>query len=202
MYFFHYFHVTKKKGYINEFKKDPWKTWVKISKVMPHPNSPFPWEREGSLTAKSPNLCLTVHIHFFILVIYKQNFSNLRFVFWQNFQRIIQIPRNLPQKPTNNAKFAPFIHYTLYFQMPDHHRELSEIPVNQVKFAPFTHKSHESCEICTIYHPHLVHYFQISDHRQRTPGNWSKSTRFCAVCPQLLRITWNSLNPQPTVPAI
>ena len=54
--------------------------------------------------AKSPNLLakiwygLTVHICFFIFKIYKQNFSNLRFVFWQNFQRIIQILRNSPQK--------------------------------------------------------------------------------------------------------
>ena len=60
-----------------------------------------------------------------------------------------------------------------------------KIPVNQAKFAPFTHKSHELCEFCTKIHPHLVHYFQISDHRQRTPGNWSKSTRFRAVCSQL-----------------
>ena len=32
------------------------KTWVKISKVMPQPKSISPREREGSLTAKSPNL--------------------------------------------------------------------------------------------------------------------------------------------------
>ena len=44
------------------------KTWVKISKVMPQPQVHFPREREGSLTAKGPNLSfkiwygLTVHI--------------------------------------------------------------------------------------------------------------------------------------------
>ena len=44
--------------------------WVKVSKVMPQPQVHFPWEREGSLMAKSPNLLaktwygLTVHIHF------------------------------------------------------------------------------------------------------------------------------------------
>ena len=59
-----------------------------------------------------------------------------------------------------------------------------KIPANQVKFAPFAHKSHELCKFCTKIHPHLVHYFQISDHRQRTPGNWSESTRFRAVRPQ------------------
>ena len=41
------------------------------------------------------------------------------------------------------------------------------------------------------------HYFQISDHRQRTPENWSESTRFHAVRPQLPRIMQNSLNPHP-----
>ena len=64
-----------------------------------------------------------------------------------------------------------------------------KIPANQAKFAPFTHKSHELCEFCTKIHPHLVHYFQISDHQQRTPGNWSESTRFRTVRPQLPRIT-------------
>ena len=49
----------------------------------------FPREREGSLTAKSPNLSakiwygLTVHIRFFVFkfTIYKQNFSNLHLSF-------------------------------------------------------------------------------------------------------------------------
>ena len=66
---------------------------------------------------------------------------------------------------------------------------LVKIPVNQVKFAPFAHKSCELCEFCTKIHPHLVHYFQISDLRQKTPGNWSESTRFHTVCPQLPQIT-------------
>ena len=64
-----------------------------------------------------------------------------------------------------------------------------KIPVNQVKFAPLAHKFCELREFRTKIHPHLVHYFHISDHRQRTPGNWSESTRFHAVHPQLLRIT-------------
>ena len=64
-----------------------------------------------------------------------------------------------------------------------------KIPANQAKFAPFAHKSSELREFCTKIHPHLVHYFQISDHQQRTPGNWSESTRFRAVRSQLPRIT-------------
>ena len=94
------------------------------------------------------------------------------------------------------------IHYQYTFRCLTISRELSEIPANQAKFTPFAHKSHELCEICTKIHPHLVYYFQIFDHRQRTPGNWSESARFRAVRPQLPRITQNSLNPQPTVPAI
>ena len=64
-----------------------------------------------------------------------------------------------------------------------------KIPANQAKFTPFAHKFHELCKFHTKIHPHLVHYFQISDHRQRTPGNWSESTRFCPVCQQLPQIT-------------
>ena len=65
---------------------------------------------------------------------------------------------------------------------------LVKIPANQAKFTPFAHKSHKLHKFCTKIHPHLVHYFQISGHQQRTPGNWSESTRFRAVRPQLLRI--------------
>ena len=67
-------------------------------------------------------------------------------------------------------------------------RELPKIPANQPKFAQFAHTSHELHELCAFHtkiHPHLVHYFQTSDHRERTLENWSESTRFRAVCPQL-----------------
>ena len=103
-------------SYINKFKWTHEQTWVKISKVMPQSQIPlFPREREGSLTAKRPNLLakiwygLTVHIRFFIFKFTSKNFSNLCFVFWQNFQRIIQNSCNSLQNPMNDAKFAPFI---------------------------------------------------------------------------------------------
>ena len=35
------------------------------------------------------------------------------------------------------------------------------------------------------------HYFQISDNRQSTPGNWSKSSRIRSICPQTPRMTQN-----------
>ena len=143
----------KKNGYINKFtKNDPCKTWVKISKVMPHPNNPFLREREGSLTAKSPNLCLTVHICFFIFGDLQAKFFKFRFCLLAKF----------PANYTNSAQFAPkiprimqnlhrlpTIHYT--FRCLTIGRELSEISANQAKFTPFAHKSCELCEICTIY---------------------------------------------------
>ena len=97
------------------------KTWVKISKVMPQPNSPFfPWEREGSLMAKSPNLLakiwygLTIHIRFFIFKFTSKIFQ----IYVLSFGKIIQISRNLPQNPANDAKFAPFID-PLYIMLSD-----------------------------------------------------------------------------------
>ena len=137
-------------------------------------------------------------------------FLNLQAKFFKfTFCLLAKFPVNY----TNSAQFTPkilrimqnlhrlsTIHYT--FRCLTSGRELSKIPVNQVKLAPFAHKSHDLREIRTKIHPHLVHYFQISDHRQKTPGNWSESTRFHAVHPQLLQITQNLLNPQPTVPEI
>ena len=43
----------------------------------------------------------------------------------------------------------------------------------------------------------LTPYFQISDHQQRTPGNWSKSPRFRAFCPQFPWTMQNLLNLHP-----
>ena len=93
--------------------------------------------------AKSPNLSakiwygLTVHICFLILNLQSKIFQFFKFtlVFWQKFQRIMQIPRNSPYNSTKHAKFAPFI----YVSDACPSRELSKIPANQAKFAPFAH---------------------------------------------------------------
>ena len=115
----------------------------------------------------------------------------------RKFQRIMQILRDSPTTSTNHAKFAPFIN-SLYimFQVPApaenslKFQQIMQIPhdlpttsVNHAKFAPFINP--------------LYSMFQISDHRQRTPENWSKSTRFHAVHPQLLQIMQNSLKLHP-----
>ena len=78
-------------------------------------------------------------------------------------------------------------HYIVCFRCLTSGRELPKIPANQVKFAQFAHRSHELrkfCAFCTKIHPHLVHFLQTSEHRQRTLENWSESTRFCTVRPQ------------------
>ena len=110
----------------------------------------------------------------------------------QKFQQIMQILSNSPTTSVNYAKFAPFINsFIVCFRCLTSGRELPKIPANQTKFAQFAHTSRELHELhafCTKFYPHLVHQFQISDHRQRTPENWSESTRFHAVCPQLPRI--------------
>ena len=87
---------------------------------------------------------------------------------------------------TQNLHYL-FIQYTLSSDTCPG-RELSEIPANQAEFVQFTHRSCKLRELHTFrtkIHPHLVHYFQTSDHRQRNLENWSKSTRFRAVRPQL-----------------
>ena len=64
----------------------------------------FPWEREGSLTAKSPNLLFKIYYPLL-------NFTSKLFPNWvlrAKFQRITQIPRNSPTQSANYAKFALF----------------------------------------------------------------------------------------------
>ena len=126
---------------------------------MPQPNSPFPRKREGSLTAKSLNLSAKNIVwlnrtHLFLRLL-RAKVSNLSLVFSANFQRIIQISRNSPQNPANDAKFAPFIDplYINAFRFLTIGRELSEIPANR---PDFTHFAYSSCELREI---HAIHAY-------------------------------------------
>ena len=68
----------------------------------------------------------------------------------QEFQRIMQIPRNSPTKSTNYAKFAPFVNIS-YVSDTCPSRELSGIPANYANSALFTQivrEPHEICQIC------------------------------------------------------
>ena len=62
----------------------------------------------------------------------------------------MQISRNSPQDPMNDAKFAPFIDplYINAFRFLTISRELSEIPVNR---PDFMHFAHSSCELRKIH---------------------------------------------------
>ena len=83
-------------------------------------------------------------------------------------------------------------HYIVCFRCLTSGRELPKIPANQAKFAQFAHRSrelHKFRAFRTEIHPHLVHFLQTSDHRQRTLENWSESTRFRAVRPHHPQIT-------------
>ena len=85
------------------------------------------------------------------------------------FQRIMQIPRNLPTTSANHAKFAPFVNSLhIMFQMPapaenslkfqrimQISRNSPTTPANYVKFAPFVNP--------------LYSMFQMPDQWQRTP---------------------------------
>ena len=64
----------------------------------------FPWEREGSLTAKSPNLLFK--IYYPLLYFTSKLFPN--WVLRAKFQRITQILCNSPTQSANSAKFALF----------------------------------------------------------------------------------------------
>ena len=79
-----------------------------------------------------------------------------------------------------------FTHYTLCFRCLPWQRTLDNSSESG-KIRSICPKIPPLREFCTKIHPHLVHYFQ--NHRQRTPGNWSESTGFRAVHPQLPRIT-------------
>ena len=172
---------------------------------MPHSNSPFPLGKGGMPYGKKSKSSvkiwygLTVHICFLIYlptIYYVSDTCHGRERSGNSSEssRIHSIRPHHSRMMQNLHHL--FTHYILCFRCLTIGREPSEIPANQVKFAPFTHKFHELREFCAFHtkiHPHLVHYFQ--NRLQRTPGNWSESTRFHTVRPQLSRITRNLMNP-------
>ena len=84
----------------------------------------FLQESEGSLTAKSPNLSakiwygLTVHICFFIFKFTSKIFQIYILSFGRISSELYKFHAICPKNPTNNAKFAPFIH-PLYIILSD-----------------------------------------------------------------------------------
>ena len=69
-------------------------------------------------------------------------------------------------------------------------RELSEIPANYTNSAQFAHILRELRKICTIINPFILCFRGLP--RQRALQNSSELCKFCAIHPQLPRITRNS----------
>ena len=128
--------------------------------------------------------------YFFAFKNLQAKFSKLSFPV--KFQRITQIPCNLPTQSANYAKFAHFVKLILYYVSGTcSGREPCRIPANYADSARFAHtarKSREFRTFRTIIKTYVID-FQISDHRQRTQENWSESTRFRSIRPPITRIT-------------
>ena len=114
--------------------------------------SSFQQKREGSLTAKGPNLSFTIWYGLTVHIIHFKITSKISKLSPPvKFQRITQIPRNSPTQSANSAKFAHFVNlFYIIFQAPaptknaQEFQRITQIPrslptqsANYVKFAPF-----------------------------------------------------------------
>ena len=75
------------------------------------------------------------------------------------------------------------LHITAKFLIPSSLFRLN-FTVNPTKFVQFAHSPRELRKIRTILIYALNKYFQIPDHKQSTPGNYSELRRFRALRPQ------------------
>ena len=69
-----------------------------------------------------------------------------------------------------------------------------QITANHADFMHFAHNPHKLHEIRYKNSSTLTQCFQIPDHWQRTPQNWSESPRFRAFHPPLPQAMQNLLN--------
>ena len=120
-----------------------------------HNPSPLPQGREGSLTAKSPNLSAKNVIrpnrtHSFLNL--QTKFFKLRFVLWQissELSKICSIRPHTPRIMQNSHQLLTHLYYIM-FQAPAPAEELSGIPENYADSAQFTHIVCELRKIHTI----------------------------------------------------
>ena len=149
----------------------------------------FPREREGSLTAKGPNLSFTIWygltVHIIRFSNYKQNFQKLSSPV--KFQRITQIPHSSPPQSTNSPKFA---HFTLCFRHLPRQRTLQ----NSSELRKFHAVRPHSPRITRNSHILLTYFTLCFRHlpRQRTLQNSSELCKFRTIRPHSPRITQNS----------
>ena len=148
----------------------------------------FPREREGSLTAKGPNLSFTIWYNLTIHIIrfsnYKQNFQNC--LPQEKFQRIMQIPRSSPPQSANSAKFA---HFTLCFRHLPRQRTLQ----NSSELRKFRAVRPHSQRITRNSHILLTYSTPISGtcnsrERSEIPANYANSAQFAHTVRELREI--------------
>ena len=104
----------------------------------------------------------------------------------QEFQRITQIPQNLPTQSANSAKFAPFVNIS-YVSDTCPSREPSAIPANYANSAQFAHTVRESCEIRTICLHYTLCFRCLTSGRElpKIPANQAKFTEFAHISREL-----------------
>ena len=154
----------------------------------------FPREREGSLTAKSPNLLFKNMIwlnrtYYSLLNFTSKIFQNL--VFQAKFKQIKQNLLNLLIYSANCAKFAPIINlFVLCFRHLPWQRtlwnssELRKFCAIHPHSPRITRNSHFLLTYSTLCFRHLP--------QQRMLRNSSELRKFRAICPHSPRITRNS----------
>ena len=134
---------------------DPCKTWVKISKVMPHSHSPFPLGKGGKPYGKKSksfgnNMIRLNRTHSYLNL--QAKFFNYVLYFSKNSSELSKIRSIRPHSPriTRNSHHL-LTHYIVYFRCLTSGRELSGIPANHTNSAQFTHIIRKLHEIRTIY---------------------------------------------------
>ena len=158
--------------------------------MLCHNPCPLPRGKEGSLTAKSPNLSAKNVIwpnrtHSFVNL--QAKFFN--YVLWQNFQRIKQNSLISPTYSVNYAKFAPIIDpFTLCFRYLPRQRTLR----NSSELCKFHAICPHSPQIMRHLH-HLLTYYTLcfrclTSGRElpKIPANQAKLAKFahttCELC--------------------
>ena len=160
-------------------------------KKLCHNPSPFPREREGSLTAKSPNLSAKN----LIWLNRTHSFPNLQTKFFKfmfctsvKFQRIMQIPRNSPTTSVNHVKFTPIINpFTLCFRYLPWQRTLR----NSSELCKFHAVRPQHLQITRNSHHLLTHYIVcfrcLTSGRElpKIPVNQAKFAQFAHISCEL-----------------
>ena len=142
-----------------KFLNDPCKTWVKISKVMPHPKSIFPGKGRDALWQKVQIFHLkygTAQSYILFASKFMVRLNRTYYLLLKFTGKIFKIVSSVEIYSESrkihsiHPKYsAPFIN-TLCFRYLPRQEKFSQIPANYANSAQFTHIICEPREICTI----------------------------------------------------